>query len=342
MGKKSGLLILLCAILVIAYFYFLKTDAGTDRREIYKNKDPAQEYSNTESPINIDRQEAEVILPEQPDPAASDSLGHTRLPFQDSSTAFEAILHAADNGLPGIITQFNFRYNEQCIWCDELYTKLSLLASDTNESMLRRFFAAEILAASGNIKSMGHLLHSLEKDPNGESSELYMEAIARARPDDNFIEYTEELLSGDIQQKTRQSLTAMLGYQSSLKAVQVLYNELSRNPDLEGFAELGIGIVVFQADEEAFSFLEDKISRLDDYSAFALSALLQSGPKGVDRAVSILKQVDNEESLNTLLNKTTQVIKWRNHLSLQYLPLKAESEENIKLKEFLLHLELNA
>jgi hypothetical protein len=254
--------------------------------------------------------------------------------YRDDDEALEAILEAADSGNPSIKDEFTLP-DESCTWCDDLYDKLLEIILNDEALSNRRVLAADILSLSGSVHAANLLLNSLKHASKQEDKTMLMEAVARMNGTEEIIELASQALSITKKMEERQSLVAFLSYQHSLPAARALFEDIVKNSDHDGFASLGIGLMGFNADETARSYLYEKAKEAGPFAEFPLASLIQSGTDGVDRALSVLMHLNkvNGSLAADLAKRAKHILHWRNQESIAYLKERAALEQNKSLHE---------
>jgi len=253
-----------------------------------------------------------------------------------AAEAVRSIFTAADAGDTRVIQLFtNPQELGACPWCNEMFEKLADVLTDPQSSDGRRFFASQILSLARNVESTKQLLNAIKSTNDPTQRENAIDALGLTKGTDEIIDLVNTELKATSDAQTRQALVAMLGYQHSLAAAEGLYNDLLTHGEPEGFAEKGIGLVIFSADESAIPFLRDKAALGDKYSAIALTSLLESGEQGGEEALVALNRMRDQASAEKIAAKSATLVRWRNPESWLFLRERLAAERDPKTAKFI-------
>ncbi|HMO01625.1 MAG TPA: hypothetical protein PKD37_03170 [Oligoflexia bacterium] len=246
-----------------------KIDGSTN---INRNIDKESAQIPNQGSIELDNEETEI----QPAVAV----------FKNASDALSAIKKGAAGYDDVLIEQFTLP-TADCQWCPSLYSSLKDLLADDSAKRDEKSYYAEILAVSGRVDNIKHLVEGIKNAKSPDTSDLYAEALELTVGKEDVVKYLgEELATSD--DKLRESIVAALTNQNSRVAIETLYSDLEKRGDPEAYYSQGIGPGEIIPSEEAFPFYQAKLAKRDKLAVHAVRDLFNAGPEGVKIAFETL------------------------------------------------------
>ena len=223
--------------------------------------------------------------------------------YKNADDALAAVKKGAVSYDDLIIEQFT-EPGEDCSWCNEFYKQVKdLLAQDSTPQDQKSYYA-ELLAISGRTANIEALVEAIKSAKTPESADLYAEALELSQGKEAVVNYLGTQLD-TTNETLKDSLVAALTNQSSRSAAEMLYKQTVKANDPDGYYSKGIGLGEFIPDPDSFPYLQDLVTKRDQYSHLAVKSLLNSGAGGLRVVLDVLSNAKDPNSDRALLKDAT-------------------------------------
>ena len=280
--------ILLLATIVVAFWYFSpfskRADNVTNQSAMQSGSSPKTGGNSSSHPtgpktpgstglVHPDGSDDDIDIESSPEgkPAAE--------VYKSAEEAVDAVKKAALSYDDIVLEQFT-EPGEECTWCDKFYPAIREMMLSTDATADQRSYYAELLAVSGKVDSVMALVDAIKSAPNQDSADIYAEALELAVGKDDVIKaLSSELKTGN--ETLKEAVIGAITNQGSRLAVETLYKATVEGGDPDGFYSIGLGLGELVPEEDAYSFLQESVTKRDQYSHLAVKSLLNSGLPGV-------------------------------------------------------------
>lgn len=219
--------------------------------------------------------------------------------YKSADEAIAAVKKGAVSYDDLIIEQFT-EPGEDCSWCGEFYKQVKDLLIQDSTPQDQKSYYAELLAISGRTANIETLVDAIKNAKTPESADLYAEALELSQGKEAVVNYLGSQL--DTPNETlKDSLVAALTNQSSRNAAELLYKQTTKAGDPDGYYSKGIGLGEFIPDPDSFPYLQDLVTKRDQYSHLAVKSLLNSGAGGLRVVLDVLNNSKDAQSDRGLL-----------------------------------------
>jgi len=251
--------------------------------------------------------------------------------YKTADEALKAIKDGAVDYDDLVLDQFT-NLPGNCGWCEEFYKNVKdlLIAPDTKAE--QKSFYAEVLAISGRVENVKSLVELIKTAANKEDADLYAEALELTVGKDEVVKYLGEQLDqgGD---QLRESSVAAITNQGSRLAIEMLHGHTVKRGDADGYYSVGIGLGEVVPESDAYPYLQELVTKRDQYSHLAAKALLNSGIDGLKIVVDSLANNINAD-FDTEMLKTAKDHVTFDDETVQYLREVAEKSKNPSVQAF--------
>lgn len=223
---------------------------------------------------------------------------------------YQSFADAALKGDTDVLKKFT-KLDPSCKWCDKFYDQLYTSVQNPDLNPKQRSAFARSLANSGRVENVQRLVDTIHdasarREPVGD----YTEAIAHITDPDSENEQnvnndgtttppeivdilTQQL--NDPNPYLQQAAVSALTKDGSLKAVNTLYEHSLEKADVDGYYSEHMGIGTMKPKPEAVGRLEELAAARNGFSHLAVKALLNYGPDGLSKVISILNSSPDPE-----------------------------------------------
>lgn len=201
--------------------------------------------------------------------------------YRNASEALSAVKQGAKNFYDIILEQFVALSDQSCAWCPEFYGGIKQELNNPLLSENEKSYFAEILAISGRVGEVMHLLSLAKEGRSPEESALYLEALEISIGNEDLVKALNSELQQDQPDGIKESVVTAITNQGSSLAVESLYQHLRQMPDKEYYYQQGTGPGEIVPQPEALSKIKEFFMARDELSSLAAKDLIHGGVEGL-------------------------------------------------------------
>jgi hypothetical protein len=251
--------------------------------------------------------------------------------YKTAEEALKAIKDGAVDYDDLVLDQFT-NLPANCGWCEDFYKNVKDLLTAPDTKPEQKSFYAEVLAISGRVENVKSLVELIKNSTNKDDTDLYAEALELTVGKDEVVKYLGEQLDQGSDQ-LRESSVAAITNQGSRLAVEMLHDHTAKRGDADGYYSVGIGLGEVVPEPEAYPYLQELVTKRDQYSHLAAKALLNSGIDGLKIVVDSMATNINAD-FDTEMLKTAKDHVTFDDETVQYLREIAEKSKNPAVQNF--------
>jgi|GEM_PF-776342 len=251
--------------------------------------------------------------------------------YKTADEALAAIKKGAANYDDSILEQFT-EPGENCAFCPELYKNIKEMINAGGLPSEQISFYGELLAISGRPENLAALVESIKAAPNADMKEALSEALELTVGKDEVTTFLGTQLN-DSDARVREASVAAMTNQGNRKAAELLYKATVQKGDADGFYSQGIGLGELVPDDDTIPFLQELVTKHDQYSHLAVKSLLNAGMGGLKTVVDTLSLSKDPESDRAMLSQAADHVSYDEETESYMTKLAAESKNPV-IKEF--------
>jgi hypothetical protein len=271
-------------------------------------------------------------------PAADDMDGAVDVGVQPASVAYksadealEAVKKGAIDYDDAVLEQFT-QPGDDCTWCPEFYKGLREMVSASGVSPDQLSYYSELLAISGRMENIQALVDGIKSPASEEQAQAFAEALELATGKDNIVQFLGEQLSS-TDDRLRESAVAAITNQGTRLAAELLYKHTTERGDPDGYYSQGIGLPEFIPDEESMPYLQELVSKRDQYSHLAVKSLFNAGLGGIKMVFNSMSSSKDTDGDRALLKDAIDHINYEEDVE-RYLEEQANNSKQPAIQEF--------
>jgi len=251
--------------------------------------------------------------------------------YKNADEAMAAIRKGAVDYDDSILEQFT-EPGEDCTFCPELYKNIKDTITGGALPSEQISFYGELLAVSGRPDNLSALVDAIKSAPNNEVKEALAEALELTVGKDDVTTFLGTQLS-DTDTRVKEASIAAITNQGNRKAAELLYKATVEKGDPDGFYSQGTGLGELVPDDDTIPFLQELVSKHDQYSHLAVKSLLNAGLGGLRTAMDTLSLSKDPESDRNMLSQAVDHVSYDEETEAYLTKLSAESKNPV-IKEF--------
>jgi hypothetical protein len=219
--------------------------------------------------------------------------------YQSAEEAVAAAIKGAKDFDDSILEQFT-EPGPDCTWCSQFYASIQEIVTNPNTPQDQKSYMAEILAISGRPENVQVLIESIKNAQSTTEADIYAEALELSLGKDDVTRVIGEQLS-TTNDTLREASVAAITNQGSRMAAEMLQKHIQERNDPDAYYSVGIGPGEFIPNEEAMPYVQELVSRRDQYSPVWAKAMVNAGLPGLQALFEQLENSPNPEADRPLI-----------------------------------------
>lgn len=251
--------------------------------------------------------------------------------YKSADEALEAVRKGAIDYDDAILEQFT-QPGDDCTWCSDFYKGLRDMVSASGITPDQLSYYSELLAISGRMENIQALVDGIKSPASDEQAQAFAEALELTTGKDNIVQFLGEQLSS-TDDRLRESAVAAITNQGTRLAAELLYKHTVERGDPDGYYSQGIGLPEFIPDEESMPYLQELVSKRDQYSHLAVKSLFNAGLGGIKMVFNSISSSKDAEGDRALLKDAIDHINYEEDVE-RYLEEQANNSKQPAIQEF--------